>query len=230
MSYDDVLSNPAVTGFRYYMRSVFNYLSLGLLVSGLVAVLVSSSPAALAFFFGSKLMYWVTLLAPLVLCFGLSWACSNFSMPVARLYYFLFTGSFGVSLSTIFLVYHLGSIVSVFFVAAAMFAACGWFGYFTNRDLSGMGAFFMMVLVGLLVAMIINVFLASSAMAFIINVIGVVLFAGLTAYDMQKIKENYSPGLSGESNERNALMGATSLYLDFLNLFLFLLELFGQKD
>jgi FtsH-binding integral membrane protein len=178
--------------------------------------------------FGSPLI-WVLIFAPLALVFFLSFRISSLSVGAAQATFWIYAALVGISLATIFVVYTATSITQVFFISAATFGAMSLYGYTTKRDLSGFGSFLFMGLIGIIVASIVNIFLASSALAFAVSIIGVLVFVGLTAYDTQKIKEMYYAGDDGTVAGRKAIMGALSLYLDFINLFLMLLRLFGQN-
>jgi len=178
--------------------------------------------------FGSPLM-WVVVLAPLALVFFISFRINRLSVGAAQATFWIFAALLGVSLATIFAVYTMTSITQVFFISAATFGAMSLYGYTTRRDLTGFGSFLFMGLIGVIIAMLVNLFLQSSALGFAISVIGVLVFVGLTAYDTQKIKEQYYAGDDGTVAGRKAIMGALSLYLDFINLFLLLLRLFGQN-
>jgi uncharacterized protein len=223
-------------GLRSYMLKVYNYMGLGLVVTGLVAyfsnVLAVSDGGLTAWgnlLYNSPLM-WVVALAPLGFVFALSFGINRFSSATAQLLFWLFAGVMGLSLSSIFLVYTDASIAKVFFITAATFGAMSLYGYTTRRDLTGIGNFLIMGLIGLIIAMIVNIFLASSALDFAISIIGVLIFVGLTAYDTQKIKESYDVSLGAEILQKGAIMGALRLYLDFINLFLMLLRLFGNRE
>jgi FtsH-binding integral membrane protein len=214
-------------GLRAHMLRVYNYMAIGLGLTGVVAYLTYASGLVFTLM-GSPLM-WVLILAPLALVFFLSFRINKLSVGAAQATFWIYAALLGLSLSTIFVVYTAQSITQVFFIAAAMFGAMSLWGYTTKRDLTGMGSFLFMGLIGLIIAMVVNFFLASSALGFAVSVIGVLIFTGLTAYDTQKIKEMYYVGDDGTVAGRKAIMGALSLYLDFLNIFLFLLQLFGDR-
>jgi len=173
---------------------------------------------------------WVVIFAPLALVFLLSFGIQRLSVAAAQLTFWVYAALVGVSLSAIFLVYTGQSITQVFFVTAAAFGGLSLYGYTTQRDLSAFGAFLVMGLIGVIIASLVNIWLASSALQFAVSVIGVLVFAGLTAYDTQRIKEMYDVNDDGTLAGRKAIMGALSLYLDFINLFMMLLQLFGRKD
>jgi FtsH-binding integral membrane protein len=225
-------------GLRAHMIRVYNYMTIGLALTGLTALGTYSLafqevggqiiPTALGqALFGSGLM-WVVILAPLALVFFLSFRIHRMSVGAAQTTFWVYAALLGVSLSTIFLAYTAASITQVFFITAATFGAMSLYGYTTRRDLSAWGSFLIMGVIGLVIAMIVNIFLASAALEFAISIIGVIAFTGLAAYDTQKIKEMYYAGDDGTVAGRKAIMGALSLYLDFINLFLFLLRLVGQ--
>ncbi|MET0222416.1 MAG: Bax inhibitor-1/YccA family protein, partial [Tardiphaga sp.] len=178
--------------------------------------------------FGGMFM-WVLMLAPLAMVFFLSFRINSLDAGTARLLFFVYAGILGISLATIFIAYTQASIARVFFISAAAFGALSLYGYTTKRDLSAMGAFMVMGLIGLIVASLVNIFLKSSGLDFAISAIGVLVFAGLTAWDTQKIKDMYDAGDDSQSAGRKAVMGALALYLDFINLFLMLLRLFGDR-
>jgi hypothetical protein len=169
------------------------------------------------------------MLAPLAMVFAISAGINRFKPATSQMLFWVFSALMGISLSSIFLVYTHTSIVRVFFITAATFGATSLWGYTTKRDLTGMGSFLFMGLIGIIIASVVNMFFASSALQFAISIIGVLVFTGLTAYDTQKIKEMYSVADDGTALGRKAVMGALSLYLDFINLFLMLLRLFGNS-
>ena len=219
-------------GLRSYMLKVYNYMGLGLVLTGAVSYFVAnwamSSQANAELIYGSPLR-WVIMLAPLAFVLVLSFGIQKMSVVAAQATFWAFAAVMGVSLSSIFLVYTDASIAKVFFISAAMFGAMSLWGYTTKRDLTAMGSFLMMGLIGIIIASVVNIFLHSSALEFGISIVGVLIFVGLTAYDTQKIKESYSESHGAELLAKGAIMGALSLYLDFLNLFLMLLRLFGNS-
>ena len=215
-------------GLRAYMLRVYNYMASALALSGVVALAVSSSDSLVALIFGSPLQ-WVVILAPLGLVFFLSARVNKMSASPAQTTFWIFAGLMGVSLASIFLVYTPVSIVRVFFITAGTFGAMSFYGYTTKKDLSGWGSFLFMGLIGIIIASVVNIFLASSALHFAISVIGVLIFVGLTAYDTQKIRNNYLEADGHEVATKKAVMGALTLYLDFINLMLMLLRLFGER-
>ncbi|RME98711.1 MAG: Bax inhibitor-1/YccA family protein [Alphaproteobacteria bacterium] len=215
-------------GLRAYMLRVYNYMAAGLAVTGITAYLGAATGiyqqiAATPFIY-------LVMFAPLIMVFVLSARIHKMSVTGAQLAFWVFAALMGLSLSYIFLVYAQASIVRVFFITAAAFGGLSLYGYTTKKDLSGWGSFLIMGLIGIIIAAIVNIFLVSSALHFAISVIGVLVFAGLTAYDTQRIKEMYYEGDGAAVMGRKAIMGALSLYLDFINLFLMLLSLFGSRE
>ncbi|MGU3492683.1 Bax inhibitor-1/YccA family protein [Xanthobacteraceae bacterium A53D] len=235
-------------GLRSYMLRVYNYMALGLAITGAAALgiymlSVTGDPSAAAARlpgnilltqFGYTLfvspLKWVVMLAPLAAVFFLSFRIERMSVPAAQTTFWLYAGLVGVSLSTIFLIYTHESVVRVFFMTAATFGALSLWAYTTKRDLSGMGTFLFMGLVGIIIASLVNIFIGSSMIQWIVSVVGVVVFAGLTAYDTQRIKEMYFAGDDDVVAGKKAIMGALALYLDFINLFMMLLQLFGNRN
>jgi FtsH-binding integral membrane protein len=217
---------PIDAGLRAHMLRVYNYMTTGVGLTGLVAMLTYqfTGPELLQ----SPLM-WVFMLAPLALVFFISARINTLSAETARLLFFIYAAVVGISLSTIFHVYTSVSIARVFFISAAAFGALSLWGYTTRRDLSGMGTFLFMGLIGIVIASLVNLFLRSSGMDWIISIIGVGVFAGLTAYDTQRIKAMYDSGDDATSAGRKAVMGALSLYLNFINLFMMMLRLMGGR-
>lgn len=222
-------------GLRSYMLKVYNLMAIGLAITGLAAYFaftfaVSNGQLSA---FGAAIytspLKWVVIFAPLALVFFLSFRINSMSVSAAQTTFAVYAALVGLSLSSIFLIYTGQSVVQTFFVTAASFGALSLYGYTTRRDLSAMGSFLMMGLFGLIIASIVNIFLASSAMQFAISVIGVLIFAGLTAYDTQRIKEMYYAADDATMAGRKAIMGALTLYLDFINLFMFLLQFMGNR-
>lgn len=216
-------------GLRTYMLRVYNYMTAGLAITGLVAWIVAQSPMLLSTIYGTPLK-WVVMFAPLAFVFFFVARLHKMSAAAAQMTFWAFAGLMGLSLSYIFVAYTGASIAKVFFITAGTFAAMSLYGYTTKRDLSKMGSFLMMGLIGIILASIVNIFLGSSMMSFAISVIGVLIFVGLTAYDTQSIKEEYDVTHSGEVMQKNAIHGALRLYLDFINLFTFLLSLLGNRN
>jgi uncharacterized protein len=219
-------------GLRAYMLRVYNYMAIGVALTGVAAwityQMVLTNPGLQQTLFGGP-MYLVLLLAPLGLVFFLSFRIQHIAPATAQALFFFYAALLGVSLTPIFIVYTGASIARVFFISAASFGALSLYGYTTQRDLSAFGSFLIMGLFGIIIASLVNIFLASSALQFVISVVGVLVFAGLTAYDTQQIKEMYSVNDDGTIASRKAIMGALRLYLDFINLFLMLLRLFGDR-
>ena len=226
-------------GLRSYMLRVYNYMASGVAITGVVAYLtymfavVDSGTGLQLTPFGNLIFAsafkWVVIFAPLGMVFFLSARINSMSLSAAQISFWVFAALMGLSLGSIFLVYAHASIARVFFISAASFGALSLYGYTTQRDLSAWGSFLFMGLIGIIIAMLVNLFLASSALQFAISVIGVLIFAGLTAYDTQQIKEMYYAGDDGTVSGRKAVMGALRLYLDFINLFMMLLQLFGDR-
>jgi len=227
-------------GLRSYMLRVYNYMGIGLVVTGLVAYFTYANSfieesgrivglTGLGAALYDSPLKWVVMLAPLAFVLVLSFGITKLSVPVTQLLFWAFAAVMGLSLSSIFAVYTGGSIAKVFFISAATFGAMSLYGYTTKRDLTQIGSFLMMGLIGIVIASIVNIFLASSALSYAISIVGVLVFVGLTAWDTQKIKESYNDGFGAEVLAKGAIMGALSLYLDFINLFLMLLRLFGNQ-
>jgi uncharacterized protein len=246
-------------GLRAYMLRIYNYMVVGLVITGIAALgiyMLSVTgdmtaaakmvrggvevPARLAgnlyltplgyAVFVSPLK-WVVILAPLALVFGLSFGIERLRPATAQLLFWTYAALIGLSLGSIFMVYTQTSVVRVFFITAASFGALSLWGYTTQRDLTGMGSFLVMGLFGIIIAGLVNVFLASSALQWVISVVGVLVFSGLTAWDTQRLKSEYIYGaMDGDTAERTAIMGALSLYLDFVNLFTLLLQLLGERE
>jgi uncharacterized protein len=223
-------------GLRTYMLKVYNLMALGLLITGLASfgtwqlAVDNGQLTALGTALYASPLRWVVMLAPLGMVFFLSYRINKMSVAAAQTAFWVYAGLMGLSLSSIFLVYTGQSIVQTFFVTAASFGALSLYGYTTKRDLTAMGSFLIMGLFGLIIASIVNIFLASSALSFAVSVLGVLIFAGLTAYDTQKIKEMYFDGDDAAVMGRKAIMGALTLYLDFINLFMFMLQFLGNRN
>lgn len=216
-------------GLRQYMLQVYNYMASGVALTGIVAYLVAATPALTNALFGNPIMPWVVMLAPLGMVFFLSARIHAMSFGAAQISFWIFAGLMGLSLSTIFLVFTGESIARVFFITAGTFAAMSLYGYTTKRDLTKIGSFLFMGLIGIIIASIVNIFVGSTALQFAISVIGVLVFVGLTAYDTQKIKEMYWEADDSEIHGKKAIMGSLTLYLDFINLFVLLMQLFGAR-
>jgi FtsH-binding integral membrane protein len=216
-------------GLRAYMLRVYNYMGSALLLSGIVAYAVANVPALFNAIFGTPLI-WVVMLAPLGMVFFLSARINKMSATAAQTAFWVFAALMGASLASIFEVYTQTSIVRVFLITAVTFGAMSLYGYTTKRDLSGFGSFLFMGLIGIVIASLVNIFLASSMMQWVISVIGVLVFTGLTAYDTQQIKEMYLESDADSVIHKKAIMGALRLYLDFINLFMMLLHLLGNRE
>jgi len=219
-------------GLRSYMLSVYNYMASGVLLTGIVALLFA--PYARQVLIqadgrGMSLVGWVVTLSPLAIVFAMSFGAQRMRTGTLQLLFWAFAGLMGLSMSTLFLVYTGVSIAQTFFATAAAYLGLSLYGYTTKRDLSGFGTFLIMGVVGILVAMVINMFLQSSTMALVISAIGVLRFAGLTAYDTQRIKSMYAYVHGTEMAGKTVIMGALTLYLDFINMFQFLLSFMGDR-
>ena len=215
-------------GLRSYMLSVYNYMASGVLLTGVVAMLFASSGYAAQVL--NTPLRWVIMLAPLAFVMVLSFGINRLSTATTQALYWAFAVVMGLSLSSIFLVYTGTSIATTFFASAAAFAGLSLFGYTTKRDLSGLGTFLIMGVVGLIVASLLNLWFQSPALNLAISAIGVLLFAGLTAYDTQRIKEMYDHVAGTDMMGKAVIMGALSLYLDFVNMFQFLLSFLGSRE
>ena len=215
-------------GLRAYMLRVYNYMASGLCLTGIVAYIVGNSPAMLNAIYGTPLQ-WVVMLAPLGFVLFLSFGLHRMSFFAAQAVFWAFAAAMGLSLSYIFIAYTGESIARVFFITAGTFAAMSLYGYTTKRDLTRFGSFLFMGLIGIVIAGLVNIFLQSAALQFAVSVIGVIVFVGLTAYDTQAIKSEYSEHYDEESAGKLAISGALRLYLDFINLFIMLLQLLGNR-
>ena len=231
-------------GLRAYMLKVYNYMASGVLLTGILSVLffnisggyniqVSSagisglSPTGYAIY--ASPLKWLVMLAPLGVVLYMSFGIAKMSAAKAQTTFWVFAGLMGISLSSIFIQYTGDSIARVFFITSGTFGAMSIYGYTTKRDLTKLGSFLMMGLFGIIIASVVNIFMKSTMMYFVISILGVLIFVGLTAYDTQKIKNMYMASDSGELMGKKAVMGALTLYLDFINLFIMLLRLFGQR-
>tara|TARA_Y100001970_G_scaffold222261_1_gene273281 strand:+ start:3153 stop:3917 length:765 start_codon:yes stop_codon:yes gene_type:complete len=231
-------------GLRSYMLKVYNYMASGIFLTGIVSLLLFRLSGGYEIqvsqtgitgltgigqaLFASPLM-WIVMLAPLGIVFYMSFGIRKMSATKAQTTFWIFAALMGASLASIFLVYTGASITRVFFITAGTFGAMSIYGYTTKRDLTKFGSFLMMGLIGIIIASIVNIFMKSSMMYFVISIIGVLIFVGLTAYDTQKIKNMYLASDDSEILGKKAVMGALTLYLDFINLFIMLLRLFGQR-
>lgn len=217
-------------GLQGFMRGVYNTMGIGLVITGLVAFATSQSDVLMQTIFGTPLK-WVVMLAPLAfIFFGFTPnRVARMHSGQVRTLFYVFASVMGLSMATIFVAFTGESIARVFFVTAATFAATSLYGYTTKKDLSGMGSFMFMGMIGIFIAMIVNLFLQSAMVHFVVSVLGVVIFTGLAAYETQMLKETYRYG-GGEANNKLATMGALNLYLSFINLFQFLLSLMGNRE
>lgn len=216
-------------GLRAHMLGVFRNMGLGLVITGLVAAFVAGTPPVAAAIFGTPLK-WVAMFAPLAFVFFFSFRIEKMTTAGARMAFWAFSAVMGVSLASIFLVFTGASVAQAFFSAAIMFLAMALWGYTTKRDLTKMGSFLIMGLIGILVASVINIFIGSSAMQMVVSILGVVIFTGLTAWDVQRIKSDYFVYAGHEMAAKMQVMGALSLYLNFVNLFQMLLSLTGERE
>ena len=228
-------------GLRSYMLKVYNYMGSALLLTGFIALFTFKLAAVTGpngeliglTSLGNSLynsgLAWVVMLAPLGVVFYMSFGIAKMSVSKAQTVFWIFASLMGLSLSSIFIAYTGTSITRVFFITAGTFGAMSIYGYTTKRDLTKLGSFLMMGLIGIIIASLVNIFMKSTMMYFVISILGVLIFVGLTAYDTQKIKNMYLASDSGELMGKKAVMGALTLYLDFINLFIMLLRLFGQR-
>ena len=224
-------------GLRQYMLRVYNYMASGLTLSGVVALLVANNAGLMNLFFqqsaSGRVSYsglgLIAVFAPIGLILAMSFGASRMKIGTLQALYWAFVATMGVSLASVLLLYTGVSVARVFFITAISFGGLSLYGYLTKRDLSGMSTFFMMGLIGLVVASVVNMFLQSTGMQFVMSAVGVLLFAGLTAYDTQRIKNSYFAVGGGAMAGHSAVMGAVTLYLDFINLFQFLLYFMGGR-
>lgn len=225
-------------GLRNYMLRIYNYMASGLALTGIVALLTVNTPALMNAFYqmqdgylvGMKPLGWLVAFSPLVAVLIMSFGINRLSAQQAQLMFWGFATLMGLSMANLFLIYTGASIARVFFITAGMFGMMSLYGYTTKKDLSGWGSFLFMGLIGIIIASIVNIFLASSALHFAISVIGVLIFTGLTAYDTQRLKTMYYQLAGhGEALAKVSIMGALNLYLDFINLFIMLLRLMGDR-
>jgi len=217
-------------GLRRHMLSIYNYMTSGILLTGIVALLFARSGMAASIMMGGGILSWIIILSPLAIVFGMSFGANRFGTGALQLMYWAFAVLMGLSLSTIFLRYTGQSIATTFFATAAAFAGLSLFGYTTKKDLSGFGSFLIMGVVGILVAMLINIFLQSTILQLAVSILGVLIFAGLTAYDTQRLKMQYHQLAGTQFAGKAVILGALSLYLDFINMFQFLLMFLGQRE
>lgn len=244
MAFQDPFMNPAQTqtatydmGLRAYMLRIYNLMASALAVTGIVALFTANSQAMMSLFFtvqngqvGLSGLAWLVMFAPLGLVLWLSFGINRMSTGTANAIYWTYSVLLGLSLAPIFLAYTGESIARAFFVTAGMFGGMSLYGYTTKKDLSGMGSFLIMGLIGLILASIVNLFVASSGLNFALSVIGVLIFTGLTAYDTQKLKGMYYQlGGSSDMARKIAILGALNLYMDFINIFLYMLRFLGDR-
>ncbi|MBT3991092.1 MAG: Bax inhibitor-1/YccA family protein [Rhodospirillaceae bacterium] len=224
-------------GLRQHMLKVYNYMTSGLLLTGIVAYAGVQIPALLNLMYAAgpggalqpTMFAYIVMFSPLAFILVLNFGIQRMQASTAQLVFWAFAAIMGLSMTHLFLVYTGTSITRVFFITAATFASMSLYGYTTKRDLSKFGSFLMMGLIGIIIASVINIFMQSSAMQFVISVVGVLVFVGLTAHDTQNIKRMYVEGEHSETASKKAIMGALSLYLDFLNLFIMLMHLLGDR-
>jgi FtsH-binding integral membrane protein len=225
-------------GLRAYMLRVYNYMLVGLTLTGATAWMTANVPQIRDLFFqvdpatgriGASILGWVALIAPLGLVMFLSFRINKMSLQTAQTTFWIYAGLVGIGLAPILLIYTGASVAEVFFITAATFGSMSLWGYTTRTDLTGFGSFLFMGLIGLLIAMVVNMFLQSAMMQWVLSVGGVLIFTGLTAYDTQNIKSMYVANDDGSVSGRKAIFGALKLYLDFINLFLFMLRLMGNR-
>ena len=238
MDFEELNYQPAVTreeqvsaAFPALMRKVYLWMTLALVITGFTAYIVATSLALLNIVYSSQAVIWILFGVELALVIGITAAINKLSLPVATLLFVLYSVVNGVVFSSIFMLFSMSTISTVFFITAGTFGAMSVFGYTTKTDLTSWGKLLMMALVGLIIATVVNIFMKSSGLDVIISYVGVLIFVGLTAYDTQKIKEMciQAPD-AGEVMQKYALLGALSLYLDFINLFIYLLRIFGRRD
>ena len=220
-------SNAVTTQTNSVMKRVYVRMFVGLLISAFCALGVASSPAAMQFFFANKIVFWGLFIGMLIMAFVLPARLTRMSTATCLLLFCIFSAAMGVWMAPIFIVYKLGTIVYTFFISAGTFGAMSIYGYFTKTDLSKIGTYLVMALWGLIIAIVVNIFLKSTAMEWAISIIGVLLFTGLTAWDTQTVKRLAAANLDPQMADKLATMGALNLYLDFINLFLFLLRILG---
>jgi FtsH-binding integral membrane protein len=214
-------------GLRQFMFSVYNNMTFSLAISGAIALFVSMSPALMSGIWGSPLK-WVVIFLPVAMSLGFTFLINKISSKTARLFLFVFAAAMGLSLSSLFAIYKMGSIVQVFFITSATFGAASLYGYTTKRDMTNIGSFLMMGVIGLLIASVVNIFLQSSMFALIVSCLAVLIFTGLTAYDTQELKNVYDSQYD-EEMEKSGVVGALGLYMNFINIFVHLLQILGDK-
>lgn len=215
-----------------FIRSVYNWMTIGLALTGVVAFWVAGSETLLSFIFGNQLVFWGLLIAELALVFTLSARVHKMEASTATGLFLLYSALNGATLSAVLLAYTMTSVAATFFICAGTFAACSVYGMATKRDLTGMGQFMFMGLIGIVIASVVNMFIQSSGMDLIISYLGVFIFVGLTAYDTQKLRHmalSQPAGLDADVIRKGSILGALTLYLDFINMFLFMLRIFGSS-
>lgn len=216
--------------FPVLMRKVYTWMTLAMVITGITSYGVATSPGLLQLIFGNQMVFWGMLIGELALVWILSSNINKISLATGTLMFIAYSVLNGATLSCIFLLYTMESIGQVFFITAGTFGAMSLIGYTTKKDLSGMGQILTMALIGIIIATLVNMFVGSTGLQMVISYIGVLIFVGLTAYDTQKIKYMLAMSDADESGQKLALMGAMSLYLDFVNLFLYLLRIFGRRE
>jgi len=229
LSVDEQLSMSSA--FPVLMRKVYVWMTLALVITGFTAYGVATSPGVLQLIFGNQILFWGMIIAELALVIGVSAAINRLSLTTATLMFILYSVINGALFSSIFLIYTASSIATVFFITAGTFGVMALIGYTTKTDLTSIGKYLFMALIGLIIATLVNMFIKSEGFTYILSYIGVLIFVGLTAYDSQKIKQMLlqAPD-AGEGAQKIALLGALTLYLDFINLFLYLLRIFGRRN
>ncbi len=229
LSVDEQLSMSSA--FPVLMRKVYVWMTLALVITGFTAYGVATSPGVLQLIFGNKILFWGMIIAELALVIGVSAAINRLSLTTATLMFILYSVINGALFSSIFLIYTASSIATVFFITAGTFGVMALIGYTTKTDLTSIGKYLFMALIGLIIATLVNMFIKSEGFTYILSYIGVLIFVGLTAYDSQKIKQMLlqAPD-AGEGAQKLALLGALTLYLDFINLFIYLLRIFGRRE
>lgn len=220
-------------GLRNYMLKIYNYMTGGLAVTGIISYLIANNPSFLRLFItptGYSAFGWLALLAPLIMVFAFGWVVNKGTLVQVQAMFWGFSALMSVSLAPVFLIYTGASVTRVFLITAATFGALSLYGYTTKKDLSGWGSFLMIGLIGLIIATVVNFFMQSPGLYYALSYIGILIFAGLTAYDTQDLKNMYyHSGLGGDTADRIAISGALSLYLDFINMFIYLLRLMGDR-
>ena len=229
LSVDEQLSMSSA--FPVLMRKVYVWMTLALVITGFTAYGVATSPGVLQLIFGNQILFWGMIIAELALVIGVSAAINRLSLTTATLMFILYSVINGALFSSIFLIYTASSIATVFFITAGTFGVMALIGYTTKTDLTSIGKYLFMALIGLIIATLVNMFIKSEGFTYILSYIGVLIFVGLTAYDSQKIKQMLLQALdAGEGAQKLALLGALTLYLDFINLFIYLLRIFGRRE